>query len=508
MPKAPAKKASPAQELAQAPQQQQQSEVRIILNHASGSTGLNEAMGFIQEAYNANLFWPKVFKTYDKLRRSMPEMVMVRTAFAAWAKNVSPVVDLPSGATDDDKRYKDFLESDFENMDGGFVKFLDTCVNQVPFLGWGWWDVQHSIRDPNWVVPVKGDEWESEADDGFIGLRRLSWRSPSTFNGWIKDNDQVKGFYQQAYPNPPIPLMSESSLHITHGDANNPEGLSPLESVWRVERLQYGYQVIHGIGSEHAAGYLNVNKTTSGGLSTLDKQVAKAAARAIMTGQEGNYALWPYGLEGEIKDIPFSAASSLLDIIKYYSIVALAIYAQQWIALNTFTNTGALASQTESTSTGIFTFNSMLDGIASQYDQQIGKRLWNINQYNFPDMTKRPNIRFTHVKNNPSMQEIGNFLRAVDGIVPFGGEDDWTAVRQQTEWMPEETPEDAIAMFEKRKSLADNLNKMQNNFKSQDDNQDNDQENDQGPTPDQVAQASMASYFIRESLRRTSRNIK
>lgn len=57
-----------------------------------------------------------------------------------------------------------------------------------------------------------------------------------------------------------IILPLDNSLHITFGDANNPEVLSPLEAVWRLERLKYGYEVVMGIGSEHSAGRLKIQK--------------------------------------------------------------------------------------------------------------------------------------------------------------------------------------------------------------------------------------------------------
>lgn len=138
-------------------------------------------------------------------------------------------------------------------------------------------------------------------------------------------------------------------------------------------------------------------------------------------------------------DIPFQAAGNLLEAIKYYGILALSVYMMQFIALNTMTNTGALASQVDSTQMGIFSFNAMLDGFAAQYDEQIGKRLYQWNKNSFPNLTKRPTIRFSHVDNNLAMGELGNFLRSIQGIVPLG-EDDMKAFRKRTGWMPENNP--------------------------------------------------------------------
>jgi len=428
----------------------QPAEVRIVINQAQeqGTSGLRQMGGFVAEAYNAALYYPSAYPIYNKIRRSMPEMVTIRQAFTAWARNVSPVVDLPDEPSDDDKRYQEFIEQDFENMEGGFTTFVDTMVNHVPFMGFGWWDVAPAIRDPDWIPPsftdqtgkTSKDEWRSEYDDGLIGIRRIGWRDASSFMGWEFDaRKKVTGMKQQDYPNPPVMLSKDHSLHMTFGDPNNPEGLTPLEAVWRLERIKYGLEVIMGIGFEHAAGHLKVKKTEKGTLSASDKLVAKQAARAILTAQEGNYAVYPFGMEGDVMDIPFQAAGNLLEAIKYYGIVALSVYMMQFVALNTMTNTGALASQVDSTQIGIFSFNAMLDGFAAQYDQQVGKRLYNWNKASFPNLTKRPTIKFSHVENNLAMQELGSFLQSINGILPLG-EDDVKAFRKRSGWMPENSP--------------------------------------------------------------------
>lgn len=420
-----------------APKQPAQPKSRIGIRFVeAGSEGLHQFSGFINEAYNAQLFWPTVQPLYSRLRRSMPEIVMVRNAFTSWARNVKPIVEMPDEPTDDDKAYQDFIESDFENMEGGFARFVDTLVNQVPFMGWGWWETVPAIRDPNWNPPGD-DDWKSEADDGLIGLRRLAWRDSSTFFGWDmpEPSKRLRGLKQQAWPNPPVTLSLDKSLHITFGDPNNPEGLTPLESVWRLERMKYSYEVIMGIGSEHAAGHLSINKTTEGDLSTTDENMIAKTAKNLLSAQEGNYAYWPFGIDGKVLDVPFQAAGSILEIVKHYSILVLSVYTMQWIALNTLTSTGAQASQVDSTDTGVFTFNAMMDGFAAQYDQQIGKRLFEWNKSSFPNITKRPKIKFSHIDKSIALTDLANFFLTLDGILPMT-DDDYKALRVRSGFLP------------------------------------------------------------------------
>lgn len=402
-----------------------------------GKQGLKEYSGFIQEAYNAQLFWPTVQPLYARLRTSMPEIVMIRNAFTSWARNIKPIVDLPDEPSEDDKAYQKFIQSDFDNMEGGFGAFVDTLVNHVPFMGWGWWEVLHSVRDPNWRVPVDGDDWQSEADDGLIGIRRLAWRDSSTFFGWDmpEPSRRLKGLKQQVWPDAPVTLPLDKSLHMTFGDPNNPEGSTPLQAVWRLERMKYGYEVVMGIGSEHAAGHLIVTRSDEGTLSDEDLRFIEEAAKNLLSAQEGNYGYFPKGLTGEVIDVPFSAATSILEIVKHYSILVLSVYTMQWIALNTLTSTGAQASQVDSTDTGVFTFNSMMDGFASQYDQQIGKRLFALNKDNFPGITKRPRIKFSHIDKAIALNDLSNFFRTLDGILPLS-DDDYKALRQRSGFLP------------------------------------------------------------------------
>lgn len=148
----------------------------------------------------------------------------------------------------------------------------------------------------------------------------------------------------------------------------------------------------------------------------------------------------PFGVDGDVIDIPFQAAGSLLEAIRHYSILALSVYMMQTIILNTLTDTGARAAAVDSTQLAIFSYNSMMDGFASQYDDQIGRRLWEWNKHAFPNATKRPNIRFSHIENNIDLGALGTFLSQINGILPLSL-DDYKAFRRQSGFLPENNPE-------------------------------------------------------------------
>jgi hypothetical protein len=374
----------------------------------------------------------------------MPEIAIIRQAFSSWARNVTIRVDLPDNPTDDDKRYQAFVETCFAEMRGGFGKFIDTVINNVPFYGWGWFTVVPGRRDPEWTAP-DGDDWKSESDDGLVGLRAIAFRDTSSFYGWeMDDKKRLLGMWQLDIPNPSVMLPIEESLHLTFGDPNNPEGLSPLEAVYRLERIKYGLEVVQGIGYEHAAGYVNVQKTETGQLSTDDMRNIANAAKAILTAQQGNYAAWPFGITGEVKDVGFGAAGNLLAAIQYYGVLALSCYTMQWIALSATTGSGSYAAMTDSSSMGVFTFNAMLDGFASQLDDQVGRRLYEWNKPAFPNLTARPKLSFTHIDKEMALGELAQFITQMKDVLQLGP-DDIKAIRERVPFLPNDVSQDTSA---------------------------------------------------------------
>jgi hypothetical protein len=129
------------------------------------------------------------------------------------------------------------------------------------------------------------------------------------------------------------------------------------------------------------------------------------------------------------------------------------------MALNTLTGSGSLAAADDSSSMGVFTFNAMMDGFAAQYDQQIGKRLWDWNKASFPNATKRPVIKFSHIDKSVALGEMGSFLQQMNGIMPLGDEDLKT-IRKRSGFLPANLPDASdpnIAAKAEEKAKADAL---------------------------------------------------
>lgn len=414
-----------------------------------GTPGLDMYSGWVNKAYNTELFWPGVEPLYSRIWRSDPEVTVVRTLFEAWASGLDVTIELPENVggrevpiTSADKKAQEFGYSVLDDIEGGIGQWVTSVASRAPFYGWGFWEAPLGLRRPNWKAPNEGDAWRSTNDDGLVGIRRLAFRDYSSFERWIADDytGRVTGFWQVDSPNPRRPIAFDRGVHITYGDADNPEGLATLEALWRLERIKYGLEVVMGIGFEHAAGYLDV--TAEKKLTPADEIHIGKAARAIMSAQEGNYAAWPEGFKGELKDVPFSAATSILEAIRYYSILKLSLLGMQWVALSSMTGAGSFASMKDSSGMAVLLFNSMIGSFEQQINDQLMRRLYThpVNAAAFAGMTRRPQLKISRLDKSIELDQLGAFATAMNAIMPLG-DDDYIAIRRKSEFLPETLPE-------------------------------------------------------------------
>lgn len=408
-----------------------------------GEVGLYQFSGIIQQAYNSELRWPHAYKTFERMRRTDPEIAMVRTIFAALSRELEIEVELPDDASDDDKVYQDFMYEVLDDIENGLGDFLDGMLSRVPFYGWGFWEVPLCVRDPEWQPPAD-TEWRSRYDDGLIGVRRFAWRDPSTFAGWDIDQNsgRVKGMIQSKLglmgSGPGlVTIPMDQALHITFGDPDNPEGLSPLEGMYRLERIKYAYEMIQGIGYEHAAGHAKFKKVAGSKLDDEEKALVRNAARAILTAQEGNYMILPSTIEGDIIDVPFTAGTSLRDVIAYYGILKLQIFNMQWMALSATSGSGSYSAMNDSSTMMLLTFNAMCSGFVDQMDRQIGERLWRLNRWAFPGTTRRPRYRLNPIDKEVSLTDLASFAGSIFDSIGGPTADDIQAIRRRSKILPD-----------------------------------------------------------------------
>lgn len=396
-----------------------------------GVLGIEAYSGYVRMAYNTDLYWPACHPLYDRIRRSDPEVSVVRTIWGAFGRDVRF-----RWKTDekDDQEVVDFLNEIIDDIEGGFDNFRDTLLAYVPFMGWGVWEIVPGRREWGW----EKDGWESQYDDGKIGIRKLAFRDPSSFSRWDMDDrtGDVFGMIQTDPHSGSITIPKDKSLHIRFGDTHNPEGLSPLEAVWRLERIKYGLELVQGMGFEHAAGHAKF--TAEGKLTSADKAAIRKAARAIMTAQEGNYIALPNSIDGDLIDVNFSAAPSILEAIRYYGLLKLQIFNMQWVAIASTAGTGAYSASQDASEMFLKTYNAMMSGFADQ----VGEQLWKwVNANNdLPRVNKKPRLVPSKIEKTIPLDDLGSFAQTFNNMFPMSDED-ILEIRKKSGILTEALPE-------------------------------------------------------------------
>lgn len=392
--------------------------------------------GYITAAYLKQLRWPGGWPEFNRLWRTDPEVTIVRQLFTALSGRMGLTVELPEGAegNETDMRAKEFYLSVVG--EGLFEQWLQSAMQTVPFMGWGWWEAPLGVRSEKFVAE---NGWHSNYNDGLLAIRGLEFRDYSTFHRWEVDSSgRVMGLWQSApVYNVPLVLMPlANSAHISYGDHNNPEGLSPLEAIYRLERITYGLSVVQGIGYEHTAGHAVF--TVANQIDSQSKAVLRDAARALLTAQEGNYVTEIADkFTARIVDTPFAAAQHLEETINHLRLLKLAIFGMQFVGISTMSGSGSYAALDDSSSLAMIIFNSMAEGFVEQLDRQVGARLFDLprNKAAFAGMSVRPVLKLKNVTKRLSLPELGQFAAIMNAISPLG-EDDLMAIRAQSGFLP------------------------------------------------------------------------
>lgn len=401
-----------------------------------GTSGLPVMAGYVQAAYNADMRMPAAYNEFERIRRSDPEVVMVGRGFSALAGQQQIIVQPPERPNDAEKRATEFLAQALEEVEGGMESFKQTLIGYVPFYGWGWWEVPLGVRSPKFK---SNDGWSSRHNDNLVAPRALAFRHPSSFYRWQIDDytKRVRGFEQQDTPNPMVVIPLERSVHITLGDAVNPEGMSPLEALYRLERYKYSLEIILGIGFEHAAGHVKFSIKDQ--LDAEAKSLLSNAARAILSAVEGNYITEIMGkFEANVIDVPFAASTSLLEAIRYYGLLKLQVFNMQWIAIATTAGTGAYSAAADASEMGVMAYNGMTESAIWQMNRQLVARLFDhpVNAAAFAGMVNRPRIIITPVQKSIALNELSQFVSQISPIVPMSPAD-IAAIRRKSGFLPE-----------------------------------------------------------------------
>lgn len=398
-----------------------------------GSTGIGNITGYLDFSPLPELRWPSAYKVYNRLRRTDPEVSVARLMMTLFGRSVR--LEFRSGASgqNDDEALK-YVRTMFNEMEGGTNSLIDAIVSYTPFMGFSIWEKIYGFRNGK-----SYNGWVSRYTDGLPAIRKLSWRDHSTWFKWDFDkDDNLLGFQQMVTKGNKsgiFRLPKSKLLHLTFGDSVSPEGLTPLEAIYRLERMKYGFEVIFGIGAEHTAGYFSVDAEKR--LTPSDRNFIETTVSNVMKAQENNYAVFPPGFKGGIIDSPFAAASIILEAIRFYGITKLQLFLMHFVSIGTTSGSGSYSSIKDASDLSILAFNSMMQGFAASINEQIINPLFR-NRFvtNKFGVIEPPVCYFTSVEKPVNLSDLGVFLRHLNNIVEFT-EEDVQAIRRRSAFLPE-----------------------------------------------------------------------
>lgn len=396
-----------------------------------GSLGIRATSGLLQLADLPELRWPQAYQLFERIRRTDSEIgLIVRPIFSTWGRRTGLEIVLPDNPTTDDQNFQMYAETMFDEIEGGFETFIDTMVSYTPFHGWAYWNVVWALRDGEEI-----NGWSSAYNDGLPAIRKLSFRHPSTMVGWQWQNNndtssKFLGLIQSVNGiRKLVPI--EQSLHLKFGDQIVPEGLSPLEAIYRNAKMKGGLEYVFGIGADHAAGFLKIE--TSRDIQPADRAKAAELAYNALAAAPGNFALFPSGMKGSLEHNTFSAASALLEAIRYYGLLKLQAYQMQVVAMATTADTGARSALSEGGNFATAFFNSMIQGFGSQFDTQIGKKLLRHPVINakFPNLSKNIKFKFKEIPKDILLSDLADLIPMFAKYHKLTMAD-WANIRKQT----------------------------------------------------------------------------
>jgi len=414
-------------------------ESSVVKFEEVGKSGNSQWGSLIRSILESDFTWPECWEEFDKIRRTNPEVSVVRMLYTSTAREVDLKYEPPEDATPEDEEFTDFLNSCLADID--LEAFKETLITQVPFMGWGLWEIVPGLRTEGWVAP-DGKLWESFNTDGLIGIRKLAWRDQSTLEEWMRDDTgQPSAMVQRVWPDPKIELDLSYCLHLIYGDQTVPTGLSPFQAVARLRRIKHALEIVQGMGFEHSAGH--VKFTVKAKMTEDATAQMAAAAKAIMTAAQGSYAT---AIEDQydftLEDVPFAAAADILKSISYYGMVILQIFAAHFIAVATTSGTGSYAATSDHSAIYLTAFNAIMSGFSKQTGRQLASYLRKANGDRFKNITAYPELQSSEVKKVIPLADLAAFLKAFSAVLPINDEDA-RAIRDQSKILPADQPTNA-----------------------------------------------------------------
>ena len=210
-----------------------------------GRSGVDMWAGYVDDEYQEELKGREGRKTYRQMLENEPILAAsVRIMEYLLCQTEVQVVpaEHPQG-----QEVADFIESAFDDVEGGIESAIAVGVSMVPY-GFALAEKIFKIR----AGPDKPGPFKSQFRDRRWGWRRFAPRRQLSVEKWELDShDDAIGVWQYIDSHPRDILLSLSKcLHFTTVDNGNPEGLSMFRSVYKSYYHADKLRFIEAVGIE------------------------------------------------------------------------------------------------------------------------------------------------------------------------------------------------------------------------------------------------------------------
>ena len=225
----------------------------------TGWTGLRQFDGIILEEMRKDLQWPRANRTYQE----MAEDATIASALSLFSMMISRVawkVTPPIDATEDDLKKVKFLQQCMDDMDHSWFSFIKEVTSMFTY--------GYAIQEKVYRRRRKANG--SRHDDGLVGIARMPVRSQTTIYRWLFDDFgrnltgvvQDLSFLVDGYrlANSPeyggqIDIERKKFLLFrTNISRDNPQGKSPLASVYKAWRYRKQIEESEAVGITRGLG--------------------------------------------------------------------------------------------------------------------------------------------------------------------------------------------------------------------------------------------------------------
>ena len=401
---------------------------KIRLSQISNS-GVRVIAGHIAEEEDRALRWPFAMQTYTRMLKDAtiaPAVAAVEMAIARvnWRVVASP------GKEQEQEKYVKFLEQVMIDMEHPFaeaIRYLGTH-NSYGFAA--------SEKVYRYRYKSKG----SKFDDGLIGLKKLTPIPQETITAWDFKNDgkELTGLYQS-----PAQVSNKDNFSFTtqsedkfiprkkfilvknNGNKNNPEGVSPLKSVYRAWRYKTSLESFEATSvSNDVRGlkvlylppqYLSPNASEDDkqiyehykrGMSSLNNNEQSALILPMFRDEKGNKMF-----EFEAVSIMGQRANDTNEIIsRFKKEVVTALMASQIILGQEGGGSFSLAESLDGITKMVV--DARLTQIKEQLNHDLIPQLFALNGW---DTTDTPLFEYGTV-GSESLDEIGKYIQRVAAV--------------------------------------------------------------------------------------------